>query len=132
MAKFKTRYELEDEKKSYGWKAGEHNQVLVERTGYVPLSVRLKQFTVAGLQMSLQAKQFDFEDYKEVYHSLDVISPDDDLETTQEKLNNYYNELAIVQSKLQKGNQHANVNKEHEQAVESDVVKTEPEKSEVM
>lgn len=132
MAKFRTRYELEDEKKSYGWKAGDKNQVLVERTGYVPLSVRLKQFTVAGLQMSLQAKQFDFEDYKEVYHSLDVISPDDDLETTQEKLNNYYNELAMVQAKLQEDNQHANVNKEHEQAVESDVVKTESEKSEVM
>lgn len=132
MAKFKTRYELEDAKKSFGWKAGEHNQVLVERTGYVPLSVRLKQFTVAGLQMSLQSKQFDFEDYKEVYHSLDVISPEDDLETTQEKLNNYYNELAMVQAKLQKDYQHANVNKEHEQAVESDVVKTEPEKSEVM
>lgn len=132
MAKFKTRYELEDEHNNYGWKAGEHNEVVVERTGYVPLSVRLKQFTVAGLQMSLQAKQFDFEDYKEVYHSLDVISPDDDLETTQEKLNNYYNELLMVQSKLQKDNQHANVNKEHEQAVESDVVKTEPEKSSVM
>ena len=121
MAKFKTRYELEEEHNNYGWKAGENNQVLVERTGYVPLSVRLKQFTVAGLQMSLQAKQYDFEDYKEVYHSLDVISPDDDIETTQEKLNNYYNELSILQSKLQSEKQHANENLNNEQVVESDV-----------
>lgn len=98
---FKTRYDVEKEKFSIGWCGSEHNFVLVERTGYIPLAVRLKQFTVAGLQMSLQAKQYDFDDYKEIYHDLDSISPYDDLETTQDKLNNYYSKLSDLQLRKQ-------------------------------
>lgn len=98
---FKTRYDVEKEKLSNGWRGSEHNDVLVERTGYIPLSVRLKQFTVAGLQMSLQAKQYDFDDYKEIYHDLDSISPYDDLETTQDKLNEYYSKLSDLRLRKQ-------------------------------
>ena len=68
---FKTRYDVEKENLSKGWRGFKHNDVKVERTGYIPLAVRLKQFTIAGLQMSLQAKQYDFDDYKEIYHELD-------------------------------------------------------------
>lgn len=98
---FKTRYDVEKEKLTHGWKGSGHNDVKVERTGFIPLDVRLKQFTVAGLQMSLQSKQYDFDDYKEIYHDLDSISLYDDLETTQDKLNNYYQKLSELQQRKQ-------------------------------
>lgn len=94
---FKTRYDIEKEDLSNGWRGSAHNDVKVERTGFIPLAVRLKQFTIAGLQMSLQSKQYDFEDYKEIYHDLDTISPYDDIETTQDKLNEYYSKLSELQ-----------------------------------
>lgn len=98
---FKSRYEVEEDNLDSKWLGGSHNKVRVERTGYVPLSVRIKQFTIAGLQMSLQAKQYDFNDYKEIYHELDSINLYDDIETQQEKLNNYYHKLYEVQLRKQ-------------------------------
>lgn len=93
---FKSRWEIE-QTAFPGWKAGKHNEVIVERTGYIPLNVRLKQFTIAGVHLQLQAKQFDFNDYKEIYHDMEVISPNDDIEETQAKLDRYYSALQEVQ-----------------------------------
>lgn len=102
--KFKTCYQFAHECKSRpSWNVPEDdptNCVIVERTGYIPLAVRLKQFTIAGLQMSIQRKQFDFDDYKDLYHDFEVISPNDDIEEAQSKLDEFYlkqNEIYLKQ-----------------------------------
>lgn len=104
MRKFITSYAFQEQVvKRAKWSVPEdsdENCVLVERSGYIPLSARLKQFSIAGMQMSLQRKQFDFEDYKELYHDFEILSPNDDIETTQEKLDEFYykqNEIRLKQ-----------------------------------
>lgn len=123
---FKSRWEVEQNIAS-GWKAGKNNKVIVERTGYIPLNVRLKQFTIAGVHLQLQAKQFDFNDYKEIYHDMEVISPNDDIEETQSKLDRYYSALQAVQINKLKQNK---IEKEHIEVQDKEIEVAKPDVSE--
>lgn len=74
----------------------EGNKVIVERSGFVPLSMRFKQMQMAGLQARIRDSQFDYQDYKDVYNDDEVFNYSDDLEEQIEKVNLYLQKLQAV------------------------------------
>lgn len=63
------------------------NEYIVETAGFVPLEVKMKQFEQNGLVAQFLTSDFDSNDYRNIYLNPDFnISPEDDLEDIQEKL----------------------------------------------
>ncbi len=79
----------------------ENNEYLVETAGFVPLSVRFKQFTENGIVSRLRAEQYDTDlPISELENAFQMsefdINDDDDIFTATEKINarkNYIAEL---------------------------------------
>lgn len=65
----------------------ENNEYITETAGFIPLEVKLKQFEQNGMIAQFQAGDFTSNDYREMYLNPDFdISPEDDFEDVQEKL----------------------------------------------
>lgn len=86
----------------------EKNDYLVETAGFVPLSVRFKQFTENGIVSRLRAEQYDTDlPISELENAFQMsefdINDDDDIFTATEKINarkNYIAELKKSYSDL--------------------------------
>lgn len=86
----------------------ENNDYLVETAGFVPLSVRFKQFTENGIVSRLRAEQYDTDlPVSELENAFKMsefdINDDDDIFTATEKINarkNYIAELKKSYSDL--------------------------------
>ena len=95
----------------------ENNEYLVETAGFVPLSVRFKQFTENGIVSRLRAEQYDTDlPISELENAFQMsefeVNDDDDIFTATEKINarkNYIAELkksysaASAQKKAESG-----------------------------
>ena len=95
----------------------EKNDYLVETAGFVPLSVRFKQFTENGIVSRLRAEQYDTDlPVSELENAFQMsefdVNDDDDIFTATEKINarkNYIAELkkrysdASAQKKAESG-----------------------------
>ena len=95
----------------------EKNDYLVETAGFVPLSVRFKQFTENGIVSRLRAEQYDTDlPISELENAFQMsefdVNDDDDIFTATEKINarkNYIAELkkrysdASAQKKAESG-----------------------------
>ena len=85
-----------------------NNEYLVETAGFVPLSVRFKQFTENGIVSRLRAEQYDTDlPVSELENAFQMsefdINDDDDIFTATEKINarkNYIAELKKSYSDL--------------------------------
>lgn len=65
----------------------ENNKYITETAGFVPLEVKLKQFEQNGLIAQFQVKDFDSNDYRDMYLNPDFnITPEDDFEEVEEKV----------------------------------------------
>lgn len=63
------------------------NNYITETAGFIPLEVKLKQFEQNGLIAQFQVGDFTSSDYRDIYLNPDfAISPEDDLEDIQEKI----------------------------------------------
>ncbi len=86
----------------------ENNDYLVETAGFVPLSVRFKQFTENGIVSRLRAEQYDTDlPISELENAFQMsefdVNDDDDIFTATEKINarkNYIAELKKSYSDL--------------------------------
>ena len=86
----------------------EKNDYLVETAGFVPLSVRFKQFTENGIVSRLRAEQYDTDlpisEFENAFQMSEFdINDDDDIFTATEKINarkNYIAELKKSYSDL--------------------------------
>lgn len=64
------------------------NEYITETAGFVPLEVKLKQFEENGYIAQFQSGDFTSADMREAYLSPDFeITPEDEFEEIQEKLN---------------------------------------------
>ena len=59
-------------------KPAEGNEYIVESAGFVPLSVKFKQFEQNGYIARFNVDDFDSSDYKTLYQNDVLIGPDDD------------------------------------------------------
>lgn len=59
-------------------KPAEGNEYIVETAGFVPLSVKFKQFEQNGYIAKFNADDFDSSDYRSLYTDDVLIGPDDD------------------------------------------------------
>lgn len=90
MAKMKYKYDYmtSDEVKALANPLNEHNEYICETAGFVPLEVKMKQFEQNGLIAQFQVSDFTSNDYRDIYLNPDFqITPEDELEEIQEKLN---------------------------------------------
>lgn len=59
-------------------KPAEGNEYIVESAGFIPLSVKFKQFEQNGYIAKFNVDDFDSSDYNSLYQSDVLIGPDDD------------------------------------------------------
>lgn len=65
----------------------EFNKYKTETAGFIPLEVKMKQFEQNGMIAQFQVSEFTSTDYRNMYLNPDYdITPEDDLEDVQEKL----------------------------------------------
>ena len=112
------------------------NDYLVETAGFVPLSVRFKQFTENGIVSRLRAEQYDTDlPISELENAFQMsefdVNDDDDIFTATDKINarkNYIAELkknysaAAAQKKAESGGNNSTsteVNNVEEQVIEN-------------
>ena len=72
-----------DDSKNDNWitkdgKPAEGNEYIVESAGFVPLSVKFKQFEQNGYIAKFNVDDFDSSDYNSLYQDDVLIGPDDD------------------------------------------------------
>lgn len=104
MKKYKIDYFSEDDVLSLSAELGD-NPVIVETAGFVPLDVKLKRFEQSGQLMQFQTSEFTANDYRELYMNPDFdITPDDDYEDVQEKLEGLKQYQAEVIAKIKQRN----------------------------
>lgn len=100
MAKLK--YELETVIPVYA-DLSEHNEVIVETAGFIPLDVKFKRFEQNGVIAQFSTSEFTSSDMRNLYANPDFeIYPDDELEDIQEKISAYneYRSKYIQNKKL--------------------------------
>lgn len=87
MTKYKIDFLNENEIQALGANLKENNEYITETAGYIPLEVKLKQFENNGIVAQFMSSDFDSNDYRDIYLNPDFnISPEDDFEDIQEKL----------------------------------------------
>ena len=84
----------------------EKNKVIVETAGFIPLEVKFKQFEQNGIINQLRSSDFTSSDYRDLYLHEDFdVTPEDDLEEAQEKLQKLQQFRNSLQEKIKEKKQ---------------------------
>lgn len=84
----------------------EGNEYIVETAGFIPLSVKFKQFEQNGYIAKFSADDFDSSDYKSLYQDDVLIGPDDDDFDVADKIALFKErKMQILNSKLAETNE---------------------------
>lgn len=87
-------------------KPAEGNEYIVETAGFVPLSVKFKQFEQNGYIAKFNVDDFDSSDYSKLYTDDVLIGPDDDEFDIADKIALFKErKLQILNSKLAETNE---------------------------
>lgn len=87
-------------------KPAEGNQYIVETAGFIPLSVKFKQFEQNGYIARFNADDFDSSDYNSLYSDDVLIGPDDDEFDVAEKINLFnHRRFELLNKKLAETNE---------------------------
>lgn len=87
-------------------KPAEGNEYIVESAGFVPLSVKFKQFEQNGYIAKFNVDDFDSSDYNSLYSDDVLIGPDDDEFDVADKIELFkQRKLELLQKKLAETNE---------------------------
>lgn len=87
-------------------KPAEGNEYIVETAGFVPLSVKFKQFEQNGYIAKFNVDDFDSSDYSKLYADDVLIGPDDDEFDIADKIALFKErKMQILKSKLAETNE---------------------------
>lgn len=87
MKEWKLEVLTNDQVKACGADLSKDNECITETAGFIPLEVKMKQFEQNGIIAQFKVDDFTSSDYRDMYLTPDFdISPEDDLEDIQEKL----------------------------------------------
>lgn len=102
MKEWKLEILTPDQVKACGADLSKDNEYITETAGFIPLEVKMKQFEQNGIIAQFKVDDFTSSDYRDIYLTPDFdISPEDDLEDIQEKINarnSYIQELKMAKS----------------------------------
>lgn len=102
------------------------NEDLCDTAGYVPMAVRMQRMIESGHIAQFTEDDFDINDYKQMYLSPEMkISPEDDLEEIQSKLElRRQYQAAIIAERSKSNNEPKDIDKTKEEVETEDTTKT--------
>ena len=104
----------------------EHNDDLCDTAGFVPLAVRMQRMIESGHIAQFTEDDFDINDYRQMYLSPEMkITPEDDLEDIQSKLElrRQYQE-SVMSARSKDNNEKSDIDKPKENVETEDTTKT--------